>query len=137
MAVKKKTAKKKPKKIGRPRKLTEELQERICNHLRAGCYRNITCDLVGIDVSTLNDWEKKGREGDPDYIGFSLAIKKAGAHPFDVALAAIFGAIDKGDWKAAAWFLERRRPKEWGIRSGDEMSEEEVRALTVNIVEKK
>jgi hypothetical protein len=141
MAVKKKTkkkpAKKTAKKLGQPTKLTKELQEELCKHLRSGCYQNIACDLVGISEETFRNWRKWGRNGDPRYKDFFEAIKKASAHPFDVALSAIFGAIDKGDWKAAAWFLERRRPKEWALRSGDEMSEEEVRPLMVEIVEKK
>ena len=35
----------------------------------------------------------------------------------DLAIGCLLRAARNGDWKAAAWFLERRYPEEWGKRT--------------------
>ena len=35
----------------------------------------------------------------------------------DLAVGCLLRAARNGDWKAAAWFLERRYPEEWGKRT--------------------
>ncbi|MFD9948765.1 hypothetical protein ACFWYW_47065 [Nonomuraea sp. NPDC059023] len=47
-------------KLGRPTKLTLELQEELCAHLRKGNYLNAACALVGIHESTVYRWLERG-----------------------------------------------------------------------------
>ena len=35
----------------------------------------------------------------------------------DLAVGCLLRAARNGDWKAAAWYLERRYPEEWGKRT--------------------
>jgi hypothetical protein len=136
MVVKKKTKKKPKKERKAPQRFTKETQAKICKYLMAGCYRRIAANLSNVGRNTIREWEKKGEEGDAKFKDFAGAIKEAEAFPSFLACQTIMQAMQK-DWRAAAWYLERRSPKEWGIRSGDEVSEEDVRPLIVNVVEKK
>jgi hypothetical protein len=45
---------------GRPSKLTDDLQKRLCDAIAAGNYRKPACKSVGIDYSTFLRWMQKG-----------------------------------------------------------------------------
>ena len=46
--------------MGRPSKLTPEVQERICQAIRAGNYYEAACAYAGIHYSTFRKWMQKG-----------------------------------------------------------------------------
>lgn len=124
---------------GRPTKCTPELIEQIGTVLKSGNYFDTACEFVGIGESTGYHWRKraeaelarrervtnpntkteaKTREREQPYVDFLEAVKKATAQAEVQAVGLIRQAMItdeyKGQWQAAAWFLERRRPKQWG-----------------------
>ncbi|MET7335884.1 hypothetical protein [Nonomuraea sp. NPDC005650] len=53
-----------PRRPGRPTKLTPELAEQLCAHVRAGNYLTTACDLVGVHEATVYRWLERGEEVD-------------------------------------------------------------------------
>jgi hypothetical protein len=101
---------------GRPTKLNEELTEKLCYYISQGNYFDTSCKLVGIDYSTFRAWIVKGEEdGKGRFFDFSEAIKRAEAEAEAKRVEMILKAGGLGgDWKANAWYLERKYPDRWG-----------------------
>lgn len=92
----------------------------IAGAIAAGNYQETACGLAGISVSTLHNWLERGRKGgnrktERPYVEFLEAIKKAEAAAEASRIKLITNAAIE-DWKAAAWYLERRFPDRWGRR---------------------
>jgi hypothetical protein len=89
---------------------------------------------AGISVRTLRDWVNRGQaDGAKDpYRSFALDYDKCRA----IAVARNVGLIQKAaddDWRAAAWWLERAHPQDFGVAqriqlSGDPDAPIEVQA---------
>ena len=92
--------------MARPSKRTPEVEKRIMEALSAGMSRRGASEYGGIDQSTLENWMKR-------YSDFSEAVVAAEAQCELRAVLTIRQAFTD-DWKAAAFWLERRRNKEWG-----------------------
>ena len=133
--------------MARPSKLTDEVQENICNWLKLGYYQEDAAIMAGISPSTYYEWMKKGDserialesgedalalpehplpapEEEPNeievvyrFMEFSEAVKKARAEAEGAHIRNIRKAADNEVWQASAWFLERSHPKKWGKRS--------------------
>lgn len=102
--------------MGRPSKLTPEVQERICQAIRAGNYYEAACAYAGIDYSTFRRWIIKGEKAKSGrYHNFCEAIKRA-EHEAEVRLVAMWQKHMPENWQAIATFLERRYPDRWGRR---------------------
>ena len=56
---------------------------------------------------------KRGRAGESPFREFQEAVKAAEATAEARAVAVIVGAMLE-DWKASAWYLERKNYKRWG-----------------------
>ena len=95
-------------------KLNTEVTNAICQALRAGNTRHDSAVYGGICETTFYEWLKKADEGKEPYTEFSEAVKKAEADAIVRNVAIIQKAANDGTWQAAAWFLERRRPDDWG-----------------------
>ena len=93
--------------MARPSKRTPEVEKRIMEALQAGTSRRGAAEYGGIDQTTLITWMQRF----PD---FANAVVAAEAQTELRAVLTIRQAITGGDWKAAAFWLERRRNKEWG-----------------------
>lgn len=93
--------------MARPSKRTPEVEKRITDALTAGMSRKGAAEYGGIDEGTLIDWVKR-------YPNFASAVVAAEAACEFRATLTIRAAFNDGDWKAAAFWLERRRNKEWG-----------------------
>ena len=95
--------------MGRPTKLTPEVQADLVQAIRLGATRELACDYVGISTTTLYRWLQQGDVAeDGPYREFRDAIKKAEGRGAVEALARIQTAAKDGSWQAAAWLLERR-----------------------------
>src|ERR1051326_2259391 len=64
--------------------------------------------FCGISVDTLDRYRK-----DPQ---FGPEFSRAEAPPVLSASLSIRRSWESGDWRAGAWYLERRRPADWGKR---------------------
>lgn len=107
---------------GRPSQLTPQVQQIIVDHLRVGAYQQTAAAAVGVPSETISEWKRWGRrdiaDGKPDTIYARLwqAVCQAEAEAEFRALLNIRKAGQE-DWKAEAWFMERRYPERWGMRA--------------------
>jgi hypothetical protein len=111
-------------KTGRPSKLTESRMEKLIEALRAGAYRIDACRAAGIHYNTLLAWEKKGEsEKSGEYVEFLDVLRRAEAEAAIANVEVITTAAQKGDWRAAAWFLEHKYPERWARREKRQQAE--------------
>jgi hypothetical protein len=101
---------------GRPTKFNKEIAERICKLVADGNYFDTACQVVGIDYQTFRNWVVKGeQDGKGQFFDFFVSIKRAEAEAEAKRVELILKAGGLGgDWKANAWYLERKYPDRWG-----------------------
>jgi hypothetical protein len=98
--------------IGRPCRLTPELQAELVASLARVYHVEIACDLCGLHRTTVYRWIKRGKhQKRGKYREFCNAIKKALAEKMAASVSAIEAAKE---WTAHAWLLERKWPALWG-----------------------
>ena len=136
---------------GRPSTLTDAVADKLVALVEKGHYNTMAARGAGIGVRSFQRWLAKGEEAnerlnsgqpiEPDeerYWHLWQRINKAQAQAADDALTAIRAAWESGQqWTAAAWYLERKYPGEWGRRTevavgpNDRMTEILAHAITV------
>lgn len=90
-------------------KLNETRKKAIIEAIQLGATYEIAAENAGVSRSTLWNWLKKGEdETTGNFRTFLDAFKKAEATAALGALRTIDTASKDGDWKAAAFLLERR-----------------------------
>ena len=82
------------------------MQASLCVWLKKGCSYKDACAMEGISYETFRTWQ-----GEKSV--FSVALKKAEAECKVARIQTVLKASDKS-WQAAAWWLERRCPEEYG-----------------------
>lgn len=123
--------------IGKRSSLTPELLDLICRALRAGSFIEPACIASGIHESTFYSWRERGEadlengveskyaefveattraraEGE---VGAVATVRRAGAGRapvFDKKTGEMLDSGMPGDWRAAAWLLERGHRERWG-----------------------
>ena len=101
----------------RPTKLNAKRAQQICDYVAQGHTREVAAQACGIVSTTLYRWMKRGeRQPDGPYGEFCRALKRADLEVELACLRQIKEAAQNGDWRAAAWTLERRYPEKWGRR---------------------
>ena len=101
-------------KMGRPTKLTKQIQQTIVEYVQKGNYVETAAAAAGINKSTLYDWLKKGQQNKKGiYTDFSNALEKAMAES-EIADLKKLNIHGREHWQAVAWRLERRFPEKWG-----------------------
>lgn len=104
-------------KIGRPTKLTPELQEKFCEIISKGHYISTACEALDIGTTTYKDWMTRAENGDDSYRSFSSAVKNAQAKRELRLLSRIESASAIPQyWQSAAWMLERSMPDKYSKR---------------------
>jgi len=93
--------------MGRRTKRNPAVVAAILEALAAGQARGTAAALAGIGATTLARWVAD----DPD---LACRVEQAEAHAVRDALGVIHRAAESGTWQAAAWWLERRYPADWG-----------------------
>lgn len=121
---------------GRPSSLTPEVQEIVVDALKAGAYHETAAGVVGVHISTLRDWLRRGArelrrlqrnpkakplKSERIYAAFSDACRKAMAGSELGDLKTIARASAR-QWQAAAWRLERKYPDRYGRRDRHEVT---------------
>lgn len=99
---------------GRPTKLTRALADKIVNSVREGKHWKYVALGCGVPIRTMITWRKKAAKATKGLFGiFGNALRKAEAEAVgNMELLVRHGAIK--DWRAAAWWLERRVNEEYG-----------------------
>jgi transposase-like protein len=125
------------KKTGRPSKLTAEVIENIQNWLRMGYFVEDAARMAGIHKATLYRWLEQGREDrenevDSLYADFCDAMERSRAEAEGMYLNSIKTAASRGQWQAAAWWLERSFDK-WSKPSKLQISGDEEEPVKINI----
>jgi len=119
--------------MGRKSKLTRELIEQAAKLIEAGNYQRHVAQALGIDHSTWYKWLSEGeRTKNGLKHEFFDAVKKAEARAIARNVALIQRAAQDGNWQAAAWWLERKFPEQWGRNRLDIHTEGDT---TIRIVE--
>lgn len=123
MSVKKTTKSKKKKtkpkrKAGRPLSINKAMEEEIIQLLSDGMSQTKVCIAMGIGETTIIDHKNRFPE-------FSKRIEKAKRVTDALAHKSIKVGMLK-DWKAGAWWLERRHPDEFRERKEIEVSDKPI-----------
>ena len=101
-------------------KATPERLEKLATMLADGHWRTAACAAAGIDDKTLRNWIKSDEEGKAGYEGIASLIRAAETKAESVSLKIIRTAEtpqETDDWKAHAWWLQRRFPDRYGDKS--------------------
>lgn len=108
--------------MGRPSKLTPDLQEQICKPIREyGMFRRRAAALVNIPEVTVSEWYTRGaREDAGRYHDFYLAINHAEAFFQDRALDTLKAGCAHNP-QLLLKFLGRRFPEEFGRQDNVEV----------------
>ena len=101
--------------VGRPTDCTPEVTEIVCRELRLGLSIASACAAAGITKTSYYEYHQRAGEGTPFSV-FAAATTKARSEgtrglEHTVRKAAV------GDWRAAAWMLERKAPEDWSKRT--------------------
>jgi len=108
--------------MGRPSKLSPEIQERICSALRGGNYESAAAAAGGVGSSTFHRWMERGRTaGSGQYRDFWVAVTRA-REDAELRLVELWQEAMPNDWRAIAEFLARRYPERWGKRERNEVT---------------
>lgn len=101
-------------------KLTPTLVDAICGSIAKGNYAATACAGVGLNRRTYYRWLQLGHEKpDGPYGEFERRVRLAEAEREEnlvemIADAAKGKGDEPGDWRAAAWMLERMLPEKYG-----------------------
>ena len=99
----------------RKNKLNEDLISEASRLVKAGLHLSHVAQALGISRQTFYNWLRKGEETQKGLeYRFYEEITKAEAEAIARNVALIQKAAQEGNWQAAAWWLERKYPEEWG-----------------------
>ena len=87
-------------------KYSKELLKKTCDLIKKGLSNKDAVICMGISESTFYQWQTEKPE-------FSESLKKAEMERKSFLITRIFEASNKS-WQAAAWYLERTYPNEFG-----------------------
>lgn len=101
---------------GRLTKFDEKVALKIIDLVRGGNYIDVAAAASGVGRSTLYEWLRKSAEGDESFNGFSGRVHEAASEAEARAVLNVQKAAQAGDWKASAWYLERKHWQRWSKR---------------------
>jgi transposase len=116
-------------------RLNEELIKEISQHVRDGSFYKDAALLVGVTEHTFHDWKKKGitdleENKQTIYSQFIQSLRQAEAE----AKAEAVKYIQRSeDWKARAWYLERKYNDEFGNKQKIEHSGDDEKPVVVKL----
>lgn len=118
---------------GRKTKYTAEAVKKITDAIRVGATYELAASYAGISEDTFARWRER-------YADFADKLREAEGEGAIGWLAKIEKSANDGDWRAAAWKLERRYPDSYGRKVLDQhhsghidvgtLSDDELRTIT-------
>lgn len=114
--------------MARPSKRTQSAEDRIVAAIKLGATLQRAAAAGGITYRALRYWLDDAEQRGEDSPSFQLfqSIKAAESYRAEQALKAIQRAATQGNWQAAAWYLERRYPHEYGKTVQEHSGEHQV-----------
>jgi hypothetical protein len=95
-----------------------QMIEAFLDAVHDGNYQETACDLAGISQSALQNWMRRGQEGEEPFAAFMRAVKRASAYAEAVEMGKVRKAgEDPRFWAASMTYLERRHPDRWARRA--------------------
>lgn len=129
---------------GRVTKFIPLTRQAIVELISVGNTRRCAAQAAGVSLTALGKWLARGRaeierlledpEAEPDptegeYAAFARDVEQADGEAESYHVANILRAAQgdkkariKPDWRASAWWLERRRNKDYGVRQAVKLS---------------
>jgi len=111
--------------LGRRSELTTELQEQVVLAIHAGNFREVAARFAGITERTFFNWMARGceyqkklnkgeevGEKEEKFFHFLHAVESAEIKA-EVFATGLITKAAKRDWRAAAWYLERKHKQCW------------------------
>lgn len=95
-----------------PPTITLAKAEMIVRMIARGNYHQTACFVTGVPHNTFIDWGKKAKEGRQPYALLFELVREA-EYIAESRYMAIIERAAIEDWRAAAWYLERRHPERW------------------------
>ena len=118
--------------MGRPTKLTPEVQAIIVEAIEKGNDKTVAARLAGIGESTFYAWMERGEQAKSGvFLEFREAVKKAEAEA-EQHFVGVIKAASADTWTAAAWWLERKYPERWGRKERQQIEHEG--GVTIRVV---
>jgi hypothetical protein len=87
--------------------------DRLCAEMETLGFVGASCARAGVAKSTVAEWVLRGERGEEPFAEFSARWAQARARAQAVLVGNIRDAAAAGDWRAAAWALERANPEEY------------------------
>jgi hypothetical protein len=100
-------------------KYTPAVHRELIACLKLGMYKDHAAAAAGISRDTFREWITRGERGESAYVQLVADMQIAQGAGVRMLIAAIADAASgerkrkgkyRGDWKAAAWLLERMHP---------------------------
>jgi hypothetical protein len=111
--------------MSRPPKFNDDRAERVLEAIRAGATRRAAAGHAGVDHATLYRWLERNAT-------FATLLTRA-EDDVEIRCVATILQASTSDWKAASWWLERRRPDAYGRRfEPDTLAAAAVTTVTVH-----
>ena len=92
----------------------EVTAKRLLDAVKAGNTLHAAAKVAGVSMGAVRRWLIES-EADSNPTGFHVRLERAGAEAEAAAVASVRDAAHE-HWQAAAWWLERRRPRSWAKR---------------------
>lgn len=127
MGAKKPKRKARPK-TGRPGQLTEKIIADAAKLAGLGHSAGTVAEFVGVSRRSVERWLERGRaellrteendrakvrQSEEIYVEFCRKYESGRASAKKAMMECLFSAAKSGDWRAAAWWLERANPGEY------------------------
>lgn len=146
-----------PGRTGRPTDCTPELTHQIATYIKGGMTIREAAIRAGIHDATYRRWNREGRDwiettidhehnpeenpapdltahpNGPTYANFHTTVTQARAEAEGLMIGVLRRAANNGDWKAAAWWLERSLPERWGRRDHITHAGDTDQPLVINL----
>ena len=117
-------------------KLTEELADEAIKLVKSGATNADVISWLGVAETTFYAWIREPKNQAQEKL--AQGLKKAETERKLWHLQRIHKAAEEGDWKASAWYLERRYPNEYARTqriTGEVVTTQKSDALTEAIRE--
>lgn len=117
--------------MGRPEKLTPEVQERLVQAVRAGNFYEAACGYARITYRSFRNWMVQGEASKSGkYFQLFQAVTQAELEA-EARMVSQWQAHMPSDYRAIRDFLERRHSKRWSKVEKHELSGKDGEAIQV------